>query len=106
MGVGIDGRCAEWRAAALLAQRPYEGPDQDAEDDMDPGVAPRFSRVELRSMFQASARQTRTHTCAARTREQRALAVSWTSLAPAAGALGSCLLTHSMSSYIILYAPA
>ena len=58
--------------AALLAQRPYEGPDQDAEDDMDPDMAPRFSRVELRSMFQVSARQTRANARAARTSEHRA----------------------------------
>ena len=39
---------------ALLAKRPYEGPDQDAEDDMDPDTPPRFSRAQLRSMFQVS----------------------------------------------------
>ena len=39
---------------ALLAKRSYEGPDQDAEDDMDPDTPPRFSRAQLRSMFQVS----------------------------------------------------
>ena len=46
---GGSGTCT-----ALLAKRPYEGPDQDAEDDMHPDTPPRFSRAQLRSMFQVS----------------------------------------------------
>jgi hypothetical protein len=38
----------------LLAQRPYTGPDWDAEDDMDPSAAKRFTRAELEATFQAS----------------------------------------------------
>ena len=38
----------------LLAKHPYEGPDYDAECEIDSGTPSRFTRGQLESMLQAS----------------------------------------------------